>query len=537
MVEPLLRLLAAPCPPPVVYARITPFNQVRQTLAGMAGADQLSRAETLMVWTTPQGSIPAFLKIQEFEPFDLNEVLDEVDQLAGMIRRVAGRVGTVLVLSWATPPYRRWVQAMTLRHEKGLANILMRMNLRLAEALDKSHNVILLDCQYWYASLQKPAYDGKLQALAKVAYSRDFFMKAAAEIKAVLRGVRGEARKLVICDLDNTLWGGVIGEDGSEHLRLGGHDGVGESHAAFQRELRMLRKRGVLLALCSKNDSDTAWEAIDQHPEMVLRRKDFASARINWNDKAENIAQIVKELNLLPKSVVFLDDHPAERDRVRQAFPDILTPDLPVDVADYPAFLASLHCFETVNITDEDMARTDSYLNESERRASVSASGSVQEWLASLEITLNVSRLDRGNLIRATQLLNKTNQFNMATRRMDQEELWRWCSLPGHQTWVFSVADRLGDSGITGLISAESLDGQDARLTDFLMSCRVMGKQIEEAMLHFANETLAARLHVAFRKTERNQPFLEFIQTKWIDEKSGLLDPARMFRPQHVKIQ
>jgi FkbH-like protein len=537
VVEPILRFLAAPSPPPVVNARVAPFNHVRQVLAGIAASDEPSPTETLMIWTTPQNSIPSFSKIQEFEPFALEVLLDEVDQFAGIIRQAAVRTGTILVLSWALPPYRRWVQTMTLRHEKGLANILMRMNLRLAEALDNRPNVILLDCQYWYASLQKPAYDGKLQALAKVAYSRDFFMKAAAEIKAVLRGVRGEARKLVICDLDNTLWGGVVGEDGIHQLRLGGHDGVGESYTAFQRELQTLRKRGVLLALCSKNDSNIAWQAIDQHPEMVLRRKDFASARINWNDKAENIAQIVKELNLLPKSVVFLDDHPAERDRMRQAFPEIFTPDLPVDVADYPAFLASLDCFETVNITAEDAARTDSYLMETERRASGSASGSVQEWLASLQITLNVSPLERGNLIRAAQLLNKTNQFNMAGRRMEQEEFWRWCGLPGHQAWVFSVADRLGDSGITGLISAESLDGQNARLTDFLMSCRVMGKQIEEAMLYYVNEALAARLHVICRKTDRNKPFLDFIQSKWTGEASGILDPAKIIRPQHMKIE
>ena len=536
VVEPILRFLAAPSPPPVVNARVAPFNQVRQVLAAIAATSEPSRSETLMIWTIPQNSILSFSRILEFEPVALHVVLDEVDQFAAMIRQAAVRTGTVLVLSWALPPYRRWVQTMTLRHEKGLGNILMRMNLRLAEALDNCHNIILLDCQYWYASLQKPACDAKLQALAKIAYSRDFFMKAAAEIKAVLRGVRGEARKLVICDLDNTLWGGVVGEDGIHQLRLGGHDGVGESYAAFQRELLTLRKRGILLALCSKNDSTIAWQAIDQHPEMVLRRNDFASARINWNDKAENIAQIVKELHLLPKSVVFLDDHPTERDRVRQAFPEIFTPDLPIDVAEYPAFLASLDCFETVNITVEDTVRTGLYLKEEERRSSVSASGSIQEWLESLHITLSVSRLDRGNLIRAAQLLNKTNQFNMATRRMEQEEFWRWCGLPGRQAWVFSVADRLGDSGITGLISAESIDAQNARLTDFLMSCRVMGKQIEEAMLYFVNETLAARLHIACRKTDRNQPFLEFIQTKWTDETSGILDPSKVFKPVHMKI-
>jgi FkbH-like protein len=540
VIDPILRFLANANSRPIVKARVAPFNQVRQVLAEMAQPGKAGQPEVLLVWTTPQGSIPLFSSLLEFEPVALGDVLEEVDQFAASICQAASQVGTVLVLSWALPPYRRWVQAMTLQHEKGLSNILMRMNLRLAEKLGNCPNIIMLDCQHWYASLQKPAYDGKLHALAKVDYSRDFFVKAAAEIKAVLRGVRGEGRKLIICDLDNTLWGGVIGEDGSDNIRLGGHDGVGESYSAFQRELQTLRKRGILLALCSKNDSKIAWEAIDKHPEMVLRRKDFASARINWGDKGENIDQILKELNLLPKSVVFLDDHPAERDRVRQVFPEILTPDLPLDVAEYPAFLASLDCFETHNITSEDKARTDFYLKETERRAGVSAGGSIQEWLGSLQIVLNVRRLERGNLIRAAQLLNKTNQFNMATRRIEQEEFWRWCSLPGHQAWVFSVADRFGDSGITGLISAKSVDGSAARLTDFLMSCRVMGKHIEEAMLHTVKEALAAdgltRLEVNYSKTDRNQPFLDFIQTKWIDAASGILDTARINKPEHVQI-
>jgi FkbH-like protein len=540
MVDPILRFLGNSSLLPVIKARVAPFNQVRQVLAEIASSDSFPPPETLMVWTSPHGSIPSFSKIQEFEPVILEDLLGEVDQVAAMICQAAGRVGMVLVLSWALPPYRRWVQAMTLQHEKGLSNILMRMNLRLAEKLAKCHNIILLDCQHWYASLQKPAYDPKLHALAKVDYSRDFFLKAAAEIKAVLRGVRGEARKLVICDLDNTLWGGVVGDDGIDNLKLGGHDGAGESYAAFQRELQTLRKRGVLLALCSKNDSTVAWEAIDHHPEMVLRRKDFASVRINWNDKAENIAEIVKELNLLPKSAVFLDDHPAERDRVRQAFPEILTPDLPLDVAEYPSFLASLDCFETNNITFEDVARTELYLKEAERRADAASMSSIEEWLESLKIVIHVRPLERGSLVRATQLLNKTNQFNMATRRLEQEEFWRWSTLPGRHTWVFSVADRLGESGITGLISAESIDGNTACLTDFLMSCRVMGKHIEDAMLYSVKEALAAsglsQLRVSYTKTARNQPFLDFIQNKWTDAVSGVLDPAKIIKPQHVQI-
>lgn len=539
-IDPMVRFLADSKCPPAIRADVAPYNQVRQVLADIADSSRQDDIKTLMVWTTVEHIIPTFSKILKFEPLDIEELLREVDQFAAMVRLAAKRIGTVLVLSWAMPPYRRWIQAMTLCHQSGMGNILMRLNLRLAEQFCQDRNIILLDCQQWYASLQKPAYDAKMHALAKVNYSRDFFLKAASEIKAVLRGLRGQARKLVICDLDNTLWGGVIGDDGIDNIKLGGHDGSGESFAAFQRELLALRKRGVLLAVCSKNEAKTAWEMIDQHPEMVLRRSDFANARINWNDKAENISEMLRELNLLPESAVFLDDHPAERERIRQAFPHMLVPDLPADVAEYPAFIADLDCFETVSITPEDRARTVFYNQEAERRAVVGCGSTIQEWLESLQISLKVGNLDRGNLVRAAQLLNKTNQFNMATRRVDQEDFWRWCNTPGHKSWIFSVADRLGDSGITGLITVEFVGEKQARLIDFVMSCRVMGKQIEEAMLNVVKESLATQgpseLKTNFCKTDRNSPFLDFIQNKWIDETSGVLEMSKITRPPHITI-
>ncbi len=540
-VDPIIRFLANPTCPPAIKATVAPYNQVRQVLGDIARRDRSDNMKAVMVWTRPEGAIPTFSKVLQFEPPALDGLMAEVDQFAGLICEAARRVGMAFVLSWAVPPHRRWIQAMTLRHESGLGNILMRMNLRLAERFCESNNIILLDCQQWYASLQKPAYDAKLHALAKVDYSRDFFVKAALEIKAVLQGLRGQARKLVICDLDNTLWGGVIGDDGMENVKLGGHDGIGESFVAFQQELLALRKRGILLGICSKNDAELAWKMIDQHSEMVLRRADFAGAKINWSDKAENISEMLRELNLLPESAVFLDDHPAERERVRQAFPGMLAPDLPADVAGYAAFLAGLDCFETGSITAEDRARTGSYRQEAEGRAVIACGGSIQAWLESLQIVLKVENLNRGNLARAAQLLNKTNQFNMATRRMDQEDFWRWCVSPGRQAWVFSVTDRLGDSGITGLITVDLTEAKRARLVDFVMSCRVMGKQIEEAMLNTVKEWLAVQgtteMSAGFSRTERNRPFLGFIRDKWIDGADGALDPSKITRPPHIKVK
>jgi FkbH-like protein len=499
-----------------------------------------SPPELLLVWTTPRRAIPSFDALADFRPAAPQALLEEVDQFAEAVSCAAERVSTVFVVSWSLPPHERGVQTLALRPEGGSAYALMTMNLRLAQRLAPKRNVVLLDSGYWHAALQRPSYDPKLHALAKVDYSREFLVKATAEIKAVLRGVLGQSRKLVICDLDNTLWGGIVGDDGLEHVKLGGHDGVGESFLEFQRGLRALKNRGILLAVCSKNDPAVAREMIDRHPEMQLRHSDFACQRINWADKAENVAQILTELNLLPSSAVFLDDSPGERQRIAQAFPEMLVPDLPDDIAQYPAFLAAMDCFETLQITAEDRQRTESYRQEAMRVETQRSAVSLDAWLQSLELKLTVRRLDRLNLPRAAQLLNKTNQFNLATRRLSEEAFWQWSQAPGRAVFTFWVADRFGDAGLTGLISAEIEPGGRAALADFVMSCRVMGKQVETAMLDVAWQWLqsqgATQLAARYLPTPKNRPFAEFIVPRYLDPQAGLLDVARTVRPPHIAV-
>jgi FkbH-like protein len=540
VVQPVVRFLDATAKPPTTT--VAPLDQVRHILSQLARSE--ATTDALLVWTTPERALPAFRALLEYQPVDTAVLLSEVDAYANAVIAAAEKVAGVLVLSWATAPHRRWVQALTMRHESGLSNQLMRMNLRLAERFAAHGNIVLLDVQHWYASLRGPAHDPKMWALAKVEYSREFFQKAAAEIASALRALRSAGRKLVICDLDNTLWGGIIGDDGMENIRLGGHDGEGESFRAVQQELLALRKRGILLALCSKNDPAIAWEMIEQHPEMILRRADFAASRISWDDKATAVAALLQELNLLPSAAVFLDDQPAERARIRQAFPDILTPDLPPDVAAYPSFLAALDCFETVSLTAEDRKRTELYQREAERRAAATDVAGIDDWLRSLQIQVSVARLNRVSLVRAAQLLNKTNQFNMAVRRLEQEEFWRWCSEPHRAALCFSVADRFGDSGMVGLVTLERTAEAEATLCDFVMSCRAMGKQIEEAMLFVAQQVAGqlnpphthatCRLRAVCHATERNEPFRRFIASKWAS--AGLLDATRIVRPAHLQL-
>jgi FkbH-like protein len=538
VLDPLAHFLAAPDPAPVASVLIGPYNQVQPLLLDADHSFWAHPADACVLWTTPTRTIPAFDALLNFRPASVNDILAEVDRFAELVVRAASRVPLLLVVSWSLPPYRRWVQAISLRPHQGAADVLMRMNLRLAERLSAARNTLMLDSGFWHASVQRRTFDPKLHALAKVEYSRELFECAARELKAVLRAVHGQARKLVICDLDDTLWGGIVGDDGMEGLSLGGHDPRGESHVELQRELLTLKNRGILLAVCSKNEEPAALEAINRHPEMVLRQGDFVSLKINWQDKAQNIERMLEELNLLPSAAVFLDDAAFERDRVRQALPEVLVPELPSDVSRWPSLLASLDCFETVEVTSVDLDRTRLYQQEVERSTALSSAGSFESWLSSLQLKVTVCPVDRASLPRASQLLNKANQFNLAGRRLSEAEYWDWCQRPGRVALAFWVADRFGNAGLCGVLSG-AVEGACGTLVDFAMSCRVMGKQAEDAMLWAAVERMramgATTILAPYRPTSKNEPIRKYIFAKYGDE-PGTLEQKLLHLPSHIQL-
>jgi len=402
---------------------------------------------------------------------------------------------------------------LDLTHDHGIAHALLAMNARLVERLRRVPAIYVLDAQRWIAAAGRDAHNPKLWYMAKVAFGNDVMREAARDLKAALAAISGSSRKLLILDLDNTLWGGVVGDVGWESLRLGGHDAVGEAFVAFQREVKALSRRGVVLAVVSKNEEAIALEAIKRHPEMALTIDDVAQWRINWKDKAANIVDLVQALNLGLDSAVFIDDNPAERLRVREALPEVFVPEWPTQPALYRKALLELRCFDTATLSDEDRQRSESYTAERRRSELCKSLPSIDDWLHSLEQTVEVESLNSANAARAAQLFNKTNQMNLATRRMPQDELIAWASLPDHRVWTFRVADRFSDSGLTGILSLEI--GRDAaEIVDFVLSCRVMGRRVEETMLHVAIEfahTLGLHYVCAvYRETAKNRPCLEF---------------------------
>jgi FkbH-like protein len=518
-----------------------PFGQTLNVLLDSQSDFWSIHHHAVVLWTAPERAIPSFNKVLAFEKYDVEDLLKEVASFANLVERIPATISTIIIPSWVVPGMERGWGSLDLVNGIGVANALMRMNVALADCLGQDRRVILLDSQRWMSAAGAGAYNPKLWYLSKTPFHNIVLQEASKDILATVDGIRGYGKKIIILDLDNMLWGGVVGDIGWEKLRLGGHDPLGEAFADFQKGLKRTMNRGVVLAIVSKNEESTAMAAILQNPEMVLRKDDFVGWRINWNDKAQNIVDLMFELNLGLESAVFLDDSPFERARVREALPQVLVPDVPVDPMEYPVFLDRLRCFDNPFISAEDRNRTKMYVADRSRNEFKNEIASLDQWLAKLELGVIVEPLNDKNLDRATQLFNKTNQMNLSTRKLTAAELLSWAQRKENAMWTFRVRDKFGDYGLCGVgsLAHNSADGQ---IADFLISCRVMGRGVEEAMLatltRHAKELGCDTVFADLVPTAKNQPCKKWFQSLpgvTIDGNRFLLKEAVPF-PKHITI-
>jgi FkbH-like protein len=398
------------------------------------------------------------------------------------------------------------------REELGQAAAFGEINLRLSElARTRYKNVYIVDEERVQSRVGKrEATDPRLWYAAHMPWSAGVLSGLASEYMRYLRPLKGLNRKCVLVDLDNTLWGGVIGEDGLGGIQLGS-EAPGSAFVALQHELLKLWRRGILLAVCSKNNPDDALAALDNHPDMLLRSSHFAAQRINWNSKSANIREIAAELNIGLDSLVFLDDNPVERAQVRAELPQVLVPELPTDPAGYRGCLLELGVFDTLALTAEDRQRNAQYADQKARReveASIASGASLDDYLAALGMLVDIQPADELTLARVAQLTGKTNQFNLTTRRYTESEIADRMAL-GWRVLAARVKDRFGDNGLTGVIIAEPAS-RVWRVDTFLLSCRVMGRRVETALLAaLGDEALRAGatcLQGWYLPTDRNAP-------------------------------
>jgi FkbH-like protein len=513
----------------------TPFGQVQQVLLDKKWWD----VDIAIIWTQPEKIIPTFRDVLEYKEIDIATILKEVDDYVDLVHNSSEGLKAVFVPAWVISPRFRGYGILNNLNERGVRTVLARMNLRLSEKFEKT-NVYLLDAERWISVIGENSFSKKLWYMTKNPFSLDLLKYATNEIRSAIIALTGGMRKLIILDLDDTLWGGLVGDDGWENLKLGGHDPKGESFVEFQRVLKNMMNKGILLAIVSKNDEAVALNAIRKHPEMILKEDDFVTWRINWDDKSKNISEIVDELNLGMQSVVFIDDNPFERGRVSEIHREVLVPDWPIDKLKYVDAFMELNCFDSSTISSEDSKRASMYATEKKRENLKTTFNSVDDWLKTINIKVEIEKLGDSNIIRTVQLLNKTNQMNLTTRRLTETELVDWLMNEDRLLYTFKVSDKYGDMGLTGIISAEK-KGDFAQIVDFILSCRVMGRHIEHVMISYMLKKLKGikTVEAKYIETKKNKPTLRF----W--EQSGFKKEGDIFSwdliknyisPKHITI-
>jgi FkbH-like protein len=328
----------------------------------------------------------------------------------------------------------------------------------------------------------------------------------------LIHPLSGKVAKVLALDLDNTLWGGVIGEDGLDGIKLG-HEYPGAAYLELQRVILDLRDRGVLLAICSKNNPRDALEVFERHPHMLLKQEHFAALKINWEDKASNLRAIARDLNLGSDSIAFFDDNPAEREFVRAHAPEVMVLDFPSEPTKLAETLRSAAVFERLTLSSEDRERSRYYAQDRQRAELEASSSSLEDFYRSLELVVELSPVADGTLARTAQLTQKTNQFNLTTRRYGEPEIAALRNDPGVDVLTVRTSDRFGDNGLVGVAIVKRSEDA-AELDTLLLSCRVIGRTIETALLAHVIESErargATRLLGKFVATKKNGPARDF---------------------------
>lgn len=367
----------------------------------------------------------------------------------------------------------------------GLNETLLKVNLFLHELKNElGERFILNDFASLVASFGKiNTYDFRMYRLGKYPFDRTLSVKLFEHFYSALLPFFNPRKKCIVVDLDNTLWGGIVGQDGIDNLQLGS-SGIGESFVQFQKLLLNFYRSGIFLAVCSKNNYDDAIEVIEKHPDMILRKEFFSSLRINWFDKAANITSIAKELNIGTDSIVFVDDNPAECELVKQQMPEVEVINLVGEPDNYIQQLLSVASLQAISLTEEDFSRNIMHNADEKRKEAELSFSNLDDYYKSLEMKAYISVNNPAQVSRVAQLTQKTNQFNLTTRRYSNEEIKSFMSSLENKVYTLRLVDKFGDNGIV-LVAIVKIGDVEWVIDTLLMSCRVIGRQAETALLNF----------------------------------------------------
>jgi FkbH-like protein len=396
-----------------------------------------------------------------------------------------------------------------------------KLNLGLMSLATQQSNLYIADAQSLFAFYgSASSFDPKLYVHGDLIYSLDFIAALAQSTTQIIGAIQGNIKKCVVVDLDNTMWGGIIGDDGLENIQVGDL-GIGKAFTGLQNWLLHLKNRGIILAVCSKNTDSIAREPFESHPGMTLRLKDISVFVANWETKVDNIRFIHSVLNIGFDSMVFLDDNPFERDIVRQNIPGITVPELPDDPAEYVFYLQSLNLFETASFSSEDAGRTKQYQEEAGRMELQKTFTNENEFLASLDMRAVIKPVDSFTCPRVAQLTQRSNQFNLRTIRYTDDDVKKIMVNPDFITATISLSDKYGDYGLISTVILEKTSPDTLFIDTWIMSCRVLKRGVESLLLNeivaTAKESGARFVIGEYLPTSKNGMVKEFYRELGFD--------------------
>jgi FkbH-like protein len=525
-VEPLLPYLGCLLAQRGLFATFTvaPFGQIYQSL--LDPGSEVRGAEIVIVLARLDDMCARSLaRLAGLDPDDVSaaraEVHAELDRLTAALAAFEAAAPGMLVVGSLPPPASTPLGVLDASHPASVVQLGRECNLALWRAVQGRRRMRLVDVEQVIAQVGTArAWDPRMAVLAGCPLSTAALRQLADQLTRTIAAQILPPAKVIVLDLDNTLWGGIVGEDGAGGIQIG-PSGVGAAFAAFQDALLALRAQGVLLAVASKNNEADALEIFDHHPGMRIRREHLAAHQISWQPKSASLRALAGELSLGIDSFVFVDDSPTECAEVRQVLPEVTVVELPAEPARYVEVLRAVPRLDRMTLTDEDRMRPAAYRTEQARKHALAAAegdpDALRAHLRSLELVVRVRRIGDADVARAAQLTQKTNQFNLTTVRRSEAELEALRRDPAWRLYALDVTDRFGDYGTTGLVFAHRAEADAAswELETVLLSCRVLGRGVESALLRVVIGDLIAagarQLTGRFVATAKNAPARDFL--------------------------
>jgi FkbH-like protein len=463
------------------------------------------------------------------QPYDMTDderrewVRTTFERITSLVGTVKKNSSTRVIVNNFEVPTHSPLGIIENRTPFGFRNSIEALNTELREAFRKDPSTFLFDYESFASKVGKDSLiDYKMYYLGDIRVNPQAVPRLCDEYVPYIRAMLSMTKKCLVLDLDNVLWGGIVGEDGLGGIKLE-PTLEGSPFLEFQKYVLSLYRRGVILAINSSNNPDDALEVFRKHPYMVLKEEHFASIRINWDDKISNMKSIAEEIDIGTDSLVFIDDSRVNRDLVRQAIPEVMVVDVPQDPALYLKTLEELRVFDSLQLTEEDKRRGQMYAEQRKRVEFQGVVGDITEYLKALDQVVTIEKLSPLNLGRISQLSQKTNQFNTTTRRYLEGDIKKMVESGRFMIVGIRVQDKFGDSGLTGVAIVEKKP-EAWRVDSFLLSCRVIGRKVEDALLAYimdqARTAGAKSLVGEFIPTKKNAPAKDFYRERNFDQSS-----------------